>query len=33
MIGRNPVFRRHGKQVAVALVKYINRPLFDENKN
>ena len=33
MIGRNPAFRRHGKQVAVALVKYINGPLFDENKN
>ena len=23
----------YGKQIAVALVKYINRPLFDENKN
>ena len=33
MIGRNPAFRRDGKQIAVALVKYINRPLFDENKN
>ena len=33
MVGRNPAFRRHGKQIAFALVKYINRHLFDENKN